>query len=276
MEALLGIQTKKIQKVSDLPGLAPHFSIRLASADMVRRPVSDSPPLQLEPPESERVIRTTPILPTRPSGFLKSALATAPRYAPGESPFRVKGHVYRSSVGYYTSQLPGGLRDLDPHLEPALSRFVHQHFLTASWYDALPLLPLAIAAAKASGLSLYDAMLARAAAQAEADIHGLYKVILNFTSPETIASRVGRAAMQYFDFGEAVSTALDDHLHEITHSSVPMPLVPLSTPLAEGFLMTALRISGARDATFRAAPPLRAGEIDGTPTYDLRFIIGWS
>lgn len=226
--------------------------------------------------QSGTVPRTTPTPPPRPSGFLRSALATAPRYAPGESPFHVKGHVYRSSVGYYTAAVPGGMPEIERHLDAPFARFFRQHFLTASWYDALPLLPFSIAAAKARGLSHHEALVERAAAQAEADIHGLYKVILNITSPETIAARVGRAAMQYFDFGEATSRVIDERTHEVTHAGVPMPLVPLGAPLAEGFLMTALRISGAREPTFHAAPPLRAGETDGMPTYDLRFTIGWA
>ncbi len=213
--------------------------------------------------------------PARSSGFLRSALAAPSRYAPGESPFHVKGHVYRSSIGYYNATVPGGIDALAQLLEPRCARFLQQHFLTASWYDALPMLPFSLAAAKARGISHHAAMLERAATQAEADIHGLYKVILNFTSPETIAARVGRAVMQYFDFGEATSRAVDERTHEIIHTGVPMPLVPLSAPLAEGFLMTALRIAGAPEPTFHAAAPVRDSEVDGTPTYELRFVIGW-
>lgn len=225
--------------------------------------------------QSGTVVRTTPTPPARPSGFLRSALNAAPRYAPGESPFHVKGHVYRSSVGFYTSLVPGGMPEIEKHLDPSYCPFFRQHFLTASWYDALPLLPFSSAAAKARGLSHHEAMLERATAQAEADIHGLYRVILNITSPDTIASRVGRAAMQYFDFGEATSHAIDDHTHEIVYVGLPMPLVPLAAPVAEGFLMTALRISGATDPRFHAEPPVRVGEVDGTTVYALRFQISW-
>lgn len=225
--------------------------------------------------ESGTVTRKTPTPPARPSGFLRSVLATPTRYAPGYSPFHVKGHVYRSSIGFYASAVPEGIAALETHLDAAHATFFRQHFLTASWYDALPLLQLSTAVAHARGLSHHDAVVERAAAQAEADIHGLYKVILNITSPETVASRVSRAAMQYFDFGESTSRAIDAHTHEISHSGVPMPLVPLSAPLAEGFLLTALRISGAADPSFSAEPPVRTGDVDGTPTYTLRFRISW-
>jgi hypothetical protein len=202
-------------------------------------------------------------------------MASVPRWAPGDSPFHVKGHVYRSSMGLYALSVPGGLAAVLERLDPAHRSFFDQHFLTASWYDALPMLPLSGAAAAALGKPHYEAMRDRASVQVESDAVGVYRVILAMASPEMLVPRLPRAMMQYFDFGEATSAITSPTSCQVTHAGVPMPIVPLGVPLADGFLTTALRLAGANAITFDADPPERDGVAFGTPTYTLRFNVGW-
>lgn len=245
----------------------------------IHTPRSPSPWPRDEVDSSPRISQTVErqsVLPgTRPSGFMKSVLAAAPRYTAGDSPFHVKGHIYRSSFGYYNQVVPGGVAAVLERVDPLVRPFFEQHFLTASWYDALPLFPLSVAAAQVRGVPYHAAMVERARIQAEADIHGIYRVILDIASPETLAPRIGRAVMKYFNYGEAVSRMSGDRLCELTHAGVPMPLVPLCAPLAEGYLLEAFTQAGAKGMTFKADAPERDGEFDGTPTYLLRFWLGW-
>jgi hypothetical protein len=178
-------------------------------------------------------------------------------------------------MGFYASVAPGGLASVLERLDVAHRAFFEQHFLTASWYDALPMLPLSAAAAAALGKPHYEAMRDRASVQVESDASGVYRVILGMASVEMLVPRLPRAMMQYFDFGEASATLTSKTTCEVTHAGVPMPIVPLGVPLADGFLSTALRLAGATEISFDADPPERDGVAFGTPTYKLRFQVGW-
>lgn len=198
------------------------------------------------------------------------------RYSPGKSPFHVKGHVYRSSLDYYSRVVSGGASLVFGQLDDAHRAFFDQQFLAGSWYDALPLLALSHAGAGARGMRHYDAMRERATAQAKQDVEGIYRAILRLTTPELVALRVGRVLLQYFDFGRAYAQIARPRTCEIVQCGVPVPLVELGTPVAEGFIVTLVTMAGGRDVTFTAAPPSPDGRVEGMATMRVRYDVAWS
>lgn len=198
------------------------------------------------------------------------------RYSPGKSPFHVKGHVYRSSIDYYSHTLPGGVAQVFEQLDDAHRAFFDQPFLAGSWYDALPLLPLSHAGANARGMRHYDALLERATAQAKQDVEGIYKGILRITSPELVALRVGRVLLQYFDFGRAYAQIVRPGTCEIVQSGVPASLVELGAPVAKGFVVTLVTMAGGQDVQFSAGSATPDGRVEGTPTMRVRYDVSWS
>jgi hypothetical protein len=205
-----------------------------------------------------------------------SARIEQTRHSPGKSPFHVKGHVYRSSIDYYSRVVSGGAALVFGHLDDAHRAFFDQPFLAGSWYDALPLLPLSHVGAGARGMRHYDAMRERATAQAKQDVEGIYRAILRITSPELVALRVGRVLLQYFDFGHAYAQIVRPGTCEIVQSGVPVSLVELGTPLADGFIVTLVTMAGGRDVHFSAASPMPDGRVEGMATMRVRYDVAWS
>jgi hypothetical protein len=197
------------------------------------------------------------------------------RFAPGTSPFHVKGHVWQGALEYYSGRVPGGLVALTSKLDPDLRTFVGQRFLAASWYDALPIATVSLAVARLCGVEQEEILRDRSRWQAERDIRGIYRMLVRLVSPETVATRFGRVILQYFDFGKSDAKIISPGVCEIIEDGIPLPLALCMVPIAEGWAETALRQAGALDVQVRAEPPHREGERSGMDTYRLRFEVSW-
>jgi hypothetical protein len=197
------------------------------------------------------------------------------RFAPGTSPFHVKGHVWQGALEYYDAHVPGHLAALHAKLDPELRTFVTQRFLAASWYDALPIAPVSHAVSRLLGVEHDEVLRNRSRWQAERDIRGIYRMLVKLVSPDTVATRFGRVILQYFDFGESQARVIRPGTCEILEHGIPVQLALCMVPIAEGWAATALAHAGARDVQFHADPPHRDGEKGGMDTYTIRFEISW-
>src|ERR1700748_3163446 len=106
-------------------------------------------------------------------------------FAPGTSPFRVKGSVYLATHEFFAQRVRGGMDTLYAELrnEPALLAFMQQKFLPSSWYDVLPVAQLIEAEARAMGVPLGQYLRVRTRYQADRDIAGVYRFIMRLVSP---------------------------------------------------------------------------------------------
>ena len=173
----------------------------------------------------------------------------------GSSPFRIKGLVYRGHADYVASFIPGGEQAvIDALRTPELRAFFDQRFLAASWYDALPLVPVWHVCAKLLEQDATEFLEVRTRHQALRDIHGVYRFILKLSSAEAIAVRAPRILQQYFDFGTTEAAVVTPGVVQAIVRGVPSLLVPWMRIVAETFLRVALELAGVRRLHVRRLP----------------------
>jgi hypothetical protein len=194
----------------------------------------------------------------------------------GLSPFHAKGVNYRNFLAFVDEQVRGG-RDafFGALTDSALRDFIRQPFLAASWYDALPMLPLCTEAAREAQrpLFLFGRELARFGVRRDAV--GVYKLLLKFTAPETLLERSTATARQYFDFVTSEFEHLAPRHYRLRHTGVPTFAAPLYQSIVEGFVDIGMTMAGARDVSQhwdRAEP---AGSAHGVPIVRLTRQVRW-
>jgi hypothetical protein len=197
-------------------------------------------------------------------------------HAPGMGPFHVKGVVFTAGREFYERRVPGGYAAVQRELgDAALVTFVNQTFLSGGWYDAAPAHAVTVAAARACGVPYAQLVREGAAAQAERDLHGIYKLIVSMASPEMVATRLPALSTRYFDFGEADGKLIEDRTLETFRWGIPMPFVEWFMHSVVGFAPVALTLAGAKNVHVRCGAPVREGESHGVPTARVRFEVSW-
>jgi hypothetical protein len=197
-------------------------------------------------------------------------------FAPGASPFHIKGIAYRGHLDYATKHIPGGPAAINRLFRnSALRFFFEQPFLAASWYAALPIVPLWYACADVLARPRLEFLRARTRHQAEQDIHGVYRIILKLASAETVAQRIPRVVGKYFDFGSTDATLVEPGLVRYVQTGVPAFLAPWFGIVGETFVQVALEVAGAKKSQVRRAPPTPAGTAHGVALVTLSVDVGF-
>src|SRR4051812_12259661 len=139
----------------------------------------------------QRMSRSSTVLRDKPSFERLPAPA-------GKSPFRMKGQAFVGHMKYVAAHLPGGTKTfLGGIADPEMRAFFEQPFLASSWYDVFPLVAAGSVCAKIAGVTLREFLRTRTRWQAERDINGVYRFMLNLVSPEAVAMRMPRLIAQY-------------------------------------------------------------------------------
>lgn len=185
-------------------------------------------------------------------------------FAPGDSPFKVKGSICGGCVDYIGAHVKGGMPAVVAALpNDQLRASVNAAFLASVWYDAFVLDALLQAAAKVQGLP-FDAFLTQAfEAQAERDQRGVYKLLLRAISPEMLVKRLPRIGTQLFSFTQSEVTELaPGHWHNTIHG-IPHALRTVYCGSSGAFVSRALRTTGAQDLQHRWLTPQDAPSVHG-------------
>lgn len=190
--------------------------------------------------------------------------------------FHTKGLVYLGAREYWDERLPGRLPSLLEAVDEEQRAVLEQPFLAASWYDVLPIDGLSRTAARLAGVTQAQLVRANAAMLAERDVHGVYRFLLKLASPELVAARLPRAALQYFDFGAAHGEMTGPRTFEAVRSGVPTELSTWMSACVEGFAPVALALAGARDIEVISGAPEADGHAHGHKTVTIPFAIRWS
>jgi hypothetical protein len=191
-------------------------------------------------------------------------------FAPGMSPFHIKGIAYRGHIEYVEKHIPGGAAAVNRVFRnSALRFFFEQPFLAASWYDVLPIVPLWYACADVLGRPRLEFLRTRTRHQAEQDIHGVYRMILKLASPQSVAERIQRVVGKYFDFGTTDAKLIEPGLVRYVQKGVPAFLAPWFGIVGETFVQVALEIAGTNKCQVRRAPPATTGTAHGVPLVSL-------
>ncbi|HEY1690611.1 MAG TPA: hypothetical protein VGG39_00530 [Polyangiaceae bacterium] len=186
--------------------------------------------------------------------------------AAGSSPFRIKGVAYLGHAEYADAFVPGGSAAVtESFRDPCLRAFFGQRFLAASWYDALPMVPVWYASANLLRQNPTDFLKTRARHQALRDIRTVYRFILKFVSAEAVALRVPHVVQRYFDFGTVESSVVGRGLVRAALHGVPTFLVPWLRTVSETYLEVALELAGVTFAQLRRLPVVSSGEAHGLP-----------
>jgi hypothetical protein len=186
-------------------------------------------------------------------------LAALP-FAPGQSPFRIKGVSYRGHLEYVALRVPGGFDAMQAAFDdPRLRRFFEQPFLAGSYYDIFPLLHAGVACAKIVGTDYLSFVTTRAVHQAEVDVAGVYKVMLKAAPDGLLAKRIPKTIAQYMDFLECDATSSGDHAVVGELRGAPLAAAPWLAALLRGFVPRLLSLAGAR------APAVEFGGLRAGP-----------
>ena len=194
----------------------------------------------------------------------------------GASPFHVKGHVYQKMIADFEASVTGGVLALLERIGDAtITEFATQHFMASSWYDALPMMPLSLAHARALGLPFHQHLRDRGRWVAENDVPGIYRVILRLASPDLVISRLPRAAMQYFNFGRSETVTVRQGLARVSQEGVPQTLVPVIAATTEGFVCATMEMAGGRRVQVRCIEATKDGDRGGVQTSRIVVEVAW-
>jgi hypothetical protein len=198
---------------------------------------------------------------------------------PQGSPFRTKGLVYQGAREYWEQRVPGGVvaieRTVTATGDAELARFLATRFVPSAWYDALPIAPLSAVAARLLGIPHAQLVRDNAAWLAKRDLHGVYRAILALASVESVALRLGKLSMRYFDFGRADAARTGDKVVESRRFGIPAPLAPWFLFASEGYVPVALMLAGAKNVRLRHGAPQSDGTAHGVSLVQIRFEIQW-
>jgi hypothetical protein len=204
-------------------------------------------------------------------------MATVSPFAPGRSPFHIKGVAYRGVSTYLDAKVPGGFQALlDSIADVQLREFLKQPFLSASLYDVFPLAQVKDHAAKLLGISDFDYQRQTSQVQADADLGGIYKVILRVFNPPALMERIGRLTAQYFDFAtETHIERLQNQEATLTRLGFLKPLVEWYEPTTVGYFETALARTGAKDVKVKVSATDTGQQAQGVPMVNVTAHVTW-
>lgn len=198
-------------------------------------------------------------------------------FAPGKSPFRIKGIGYRAAVTNVKRLLDErNMTWRDAFSDISLAMFFEQPFLAASLYDVFPVISLINLGAALANEPVESFARDQASTQAEQDLTGVYKLLLMVASPEAVAKRLPRLTAQYFNFGEVEDEGLvAPGKVAMTRRHMPTSIVEWYGIAAGAYVEFVLGRAGGRNAESRVTD-IRADEtLQGLPTQQMRFEFTW-
>lgn len=201
--------------------------------------------------------------------------ALAP-FAPGLSPFRVAGTVYRHILDTVDEIVPGGLDQVCERLTDArVVAFLRERFWLTSSYDAVPLPYVAHAIARARGMSV-EQHLRDANAAAARRVGGLYDALTRVLSAETLAAAIPRATALVQGFGGVRSDVVGPKHVRGVRTGVPRVLVRWFACSSGAYVERAVERLGGLGARSTFGAPTRDGVVAGHDTFAVPFEVRWS
>jgi hypothetical protein len=203
--------------------------------------------------------------------------APAAMYAPGTSPFHVRGSAYGAALKHAAESLPGGLdRVRGACSDPALRAFLDQPFERSGWYDVLPMAPLSELIAQLMGMDLERYLAERTREQARRDLAGLTLLLMRAVSARSVALFLPKLTSRYHDWGGIDARLRGPRRVETVRTGVPQPLLTWYAPVACAFAETALEIAGAPAPRVIVSSSEPDGVTEGVTTYEFVFEITWA
>lgn len=197
--------------------------------------------------------------------------------APGASPFRIKGEIYRNiqlSIEHLDKKSGGAVRRA---LEEAgLAAFAGQWFLASTYYDVLPMPRIMMAMAAGAGRDLFEftRRLGEAGAKLQFET-GVYRRNLAGWDPDTFATRLSAFMGAVYDHGPlSITIGADGHEATIVRPQVPLCAAEWWCVATMPYITFPLESAGLR--VVRSDWKFRPQGIEhGVPMSTLELRIGW-
>jgi len=197
-------------------------------------------------------------------------------FAPGTSPFHVKGNGYRGQIDYIQAHVPGGLAAvLEQVPGKELAAYLGQPFLAGSWYDLFPFVALQKAAGLTLGISGLEFATRFSRFQAQRDISGLYRLLLKLASPEMVMARLPKVAGQYYDFIEVTVSEVEKGVFESRISGAPAVAAGMYRVSSTAFVQEALTAAGAKGVNVQWVGATPAPDRHGVKIVTLTRRVSW-
>lgn len=197
-------------------------------------------------------------------------------YAPGESPFHVRGSTYLGICEHVKATLPGGIAAVNDSMPEGPHRsFIEQTFTADDWYDALTIRPLTEIIAKLEKRSWEESLRARAQELARREIGVLGRVRMIASSPEKVVEKLQLGALEHFDFGETEIVSAERGHAKVAYTQVPQPLGAWLIASLDGASGVLITHAGGKQPKLisRLIPQGRRGSMG---LVDVRIDISWS
>lgn len=199
------------------------------------------------------------------------------RFAFGKSPFHVKGVLFQGTQAFFEQNVQGGVATLASEItQPELREFIQGNFLTAGWYDVMPVPALIAYEARALRMGLAEYLLHRTRYQAKRDLGGVYGWVLRIATPSMVVTRLPRVMSQMFDFATTEVVRETDHEVEMRFAGIPAVLEQWLHTAIVVYAETALKLAGARSV--ETSPPRveSAKDVDGVRVVTLSCRVTWA
>lgn len=212
-----------------------------------------------------------------PSPPIPPLVPPGAEFAFGESPFRVKGILYRATRSYFETKVRGGYARLLDALEPPLLRaFMEQKFAASKRYDVMPVPALIAYEARVVDASLEAYLLERTRWQAAQDLVGVYKLLLKVVHPAMIVGRLPRVLTALFDFPTVDVAIRGGNEVDATFHGIPAPLEAWLSIGFSVYTKAAMEAAGARRVQTDWSATSDEGSRAGLVLRALRMNVRWS
>jgi hypothetical protein len=201
-------------------------------------------------------------------------LPAALPFAPGTSPFRVAGVVYKGLIAFVDANVTGGFDAVRRDLPPQVAEYLDGPRDLFAKYDAIPLPFVNLAIARRRGLR-FDEQLRDSNRWSEAQNGALYRAVLAVLSAQSVALALPRATAIAQHFGRTSTRVMGGRSVSGSRSGVPRTLVRWTGFASAHYLEGALTRAGAREPQIEYGTPTLDGEVSGEPTYALPFSVTW-
>ena len=173
-----------------------------------------------------------------------NAILASP-FAPGQSPFKIKGNAYRGQHAFveeFHGDVAVFAEELGQRTVPPWGEFYTQAFLANRQYDVLPLVVAGIFAAEKARQPYAEWASERARRQATVDKGGVYRMLLRMAPPRTLVTRIPKIFANYINFGQVRSMAVDDGVHA-QFLGVPALIEPWFSAIIGAYMHAVMELS---------------------------------
>jgi hypothetical protein len=190
--------------------------------------------------------------------------------------FQVKGIAYRGLLLSLQDRIEGTVeRFLSELADEGLRKFFEQTFLASVWYDVYPLHRATPAATRAIGLTEAEGLRQLTRTNAERDVSGVYRTLLQVSSPEQLGARLQRLNSTLFDFGTINIQREAPRCIDCIASGVPIVIAEWYGCMLSEYVKQALRLTHILNPSCRVGVSPPTGQERGSPVARIQLEWTW-